>query len=535
MRPEITSRRYLVTKTRCTKFLKTQCLPCLISDKVRFFTASGLFLSLIDLTYFNLEDIARSMGMCGIKMRARPTSEQKKVLSRWMGCSRLIYNGKCDEQEYFFKFKCRFPEFAGEKVPVDQAYSQFKTESSTFLNDCPSEILRNSSVIWYQAMQRFFKGLAGRPVRKKKGARSSIWLTKELFSLTQNPETKEWKLFIGKKKNNIGFLSFEAHRKFHIPASITITKDIGQYFVSFNYEDPKMGRKTQEELISELAKLPEAKLTQLAVGLDRGVTIPVQSSARHSFDFSPEQKATIERKRKRIKKWQRRLARQKLGSNRRGKVKRQIAKAHRKIADIRQDFAHQTSRTLVGKKNKAGEVIDNGIRIFVLEDLKIKNMTKSPDPKPDVENPGHFAPNKASAKAALSQRILNSAWGQLARFLAYKANHAGKVCIQVSPRFSSQECAKCGHIHPDNRQTQSQFVCLKCAHAENADQNASEVIKKRGVEEILKQVTPGIGESARGGTRKTSKVLKPKVQTLRSENRRRRGSNSKLIPGSPGL
>jgi len=478
---------------------------------------------------------ASSMAMCGIKMRAWPTSQQKKVLSQWMGCSRLIYNAKCDEQEYFFRFKCRFPELVGEKVPVDQAYAQFKSESSAFLKDCPSEILRNSSVIWYQAMQRFFKGLAGKPVRKKKGVRSSIWLTQELFRLTQDPETQEWKLFIGKKKNNIGFLSFKAHREFQVPASITIAKDNGQYFVSFNYEDPKIQEKTQEELILELAKLPEAHLTQITVGLDRGVVIPVQSSAGHSFDFSPEQKATIERKQRKIKKWQRRLARQKLGSNRRGKVKRNIAKAHRKIADIRRDFAHQTSRTLVGKKDDQGQVINNGTQIFVMEDLKIKNMTKSPEPRPDEKNPNRFAPNNAAAKASLTQKILHSAWGQIAHFLAYKANHAGKVFIQVSPRFSSQECAKCGHIHPDNRQTQGQFVCQKCGHAENADRNAAEVIKKRGVEEILKQATPGIGESARGGIRKTSKVSKPKMQTLRSENRRRRGKKSELIPGSSGL
>src|SRR3984885_7720770 len=104
------------------------------------------------------------MVMCGIKMRAWPTSQQKQILSQWMGCSRLIYNGKCDEQEYFFKFKCRFPEFAGENIPVDSTYAQFKTEQSTFLSACPSEILRGSAFTWYGAMQRFFSGLAGKPV-----------------------------------------------------------------------------------------------------------------------------------------------------------------------------------------------------------------------------------------------------------------------------------------------------------------------------------------------------------------------------------
>ena len=151
-------------------------------------------------------------------MRAWPTAHQKQVLSQWMGCSRLIYNGKCDEQDYFYKFRCRVPALVGEKIPVDAAYAQFKTEQSLFLRKCPSEILRGSAFTWYNAMQRFFSGVSERPVRKRKGARESMWLTRELFSLTQDPVTKKWQLFIGKKKNNIGFLSFEAHRELLVPA-----------------------------------------------------------------------------------------------------------------------------------------------------------------------------------------------------------------------------------------------------------------------------------------------------------------------------
>jgi putative transposase len=465
-------------------------------------------------------------------MRAWPTSQQKQVLSQWMGCARVIYNAKCEEQDYFFKFRCHSLNHTGEKIPLDQAYSQFKTESSSFLSDCPSEILRNSSVTWYQTMQRFFKGLSGKPVKKKKGSRSTIWLTKELFELFQDPESREWKLFIGKKKNNIGFLSFETHRDFLIPASITIAKDNGKYYVSFNYEDPRLATRTHDEIVKELSRLSREELLAKTMGLDRGIVIPIQASTGKSFDFSSEQKVSLDRKQRKIRKWQRRLARQKLGSSRRFKVKSNIAQAHRKIADIRRDFAHQTSRTLVGKKDDDGQVIDNGTQVFVLEDLKIKNMTKGPASKPDEENSGHFLPNKAAAKAGLTQKILNSAWGTIALYLTYKALHAGKVVIKVSPRFSSQECANCGHTHPDNRQTQSEFACQLCGHTANADQNASEVIRKRGVEEILKLVTHGTWESARGGTRKTLRASKPKVQTLRSENRRRRGKGSTLISGS---
>jgi putative transposase len=110
----------------------------------------------------------RDMAMCGIEMIASPSLFQKIKISQWIGCSRFVYNAKCEEQDYFFKFKNRFAALVGETVPVDQTYSQFKTKDSEFLSECPSEILRNTAVIWYQAMQRFFKGTSGRPVKREK-------------------------------------------------------------------------------------------------------------------------------------------------------------------------------------------------------------------------------------------------------------------------------------------------------------------------------------------------------------------------------
>jgi putative transposase len=91
-------------------------------------------------------------------------------------------------------------------------------------------------------------------------------------------------------------------------------------YLSCSYEDVNLQTKTQEELMDQ------------TVGLDRGVIIPVQSSTGESFDFSPEQKRTMEKKQQGIKRWQRRLSRQQLTSNRRKKVKQKISKAHEKQA-----------------------------------------------------------------------------------------------------------------------------------------------------------------------------------------------------------
>ena len=43
----------------------------------------------------------------------------------------------------------------------------------------------------------------------------------------------------------------------------------------------------------------------------------------------------------------------------------------------------------------------------------------------------------------------------------------------------------CGHTHPDNRPTQAGFVCQCCGHTENADFNASKVIRRRGANLIV--------------------------------------------------
>ena len=60
---------------------------------------------------------------------------------------------------------------------------------------------------------------------------------------------------------------------------------------------------------------------------------------------------------------------------------------------------------------------------------------------------------------------------------------------------TSQECACCGHIHPGNRKTQSDFECLACGHQDNADHNAAIVIRKRAINLILHSGTELVGTS----------------------------------------
>lgn len=80
---------------------------------------------------------------------------------------------------------------------------------------------------------------------------------------------------------------------------------------------------------------------------------------------------------------------------------------------------------------------------------------------------------------------MNKGWYLIEAFVKYKSVRLGKFWFKIPAHYTSQECAACGHTHPDNRRSQEWLVCVSCGHADNADRNAAEVIKKRAIELIL--------------------------------------------------
>lgn len=71
-----------------------------------------------------------------------------------------------------------------ESVPVDQQYSRFLTEHTTFLRKVPSQILRHGTVKFRQAYSRFFQKFGGRPKIKKMAGRNYQWW---LFFAAEDP------------------------------------------------------------------------------------------------------------------------------------------------------------------------------------------------------------------------------------------------------------------------------------------------------------------------------------------------------------
>ena len=439
----------------------------------------------------------------GNRFRCYPTPAQAQTLLQWIGCQRYVYNAKVGEDQYFRRFARKSLAHTGQFAPIDQQYSHFKTDLTPWLSEVPSQILRNGAVLWKQAYSRYFQKLGGRPIIHKKHGKQAVWLTSELFEFRPvvdraTGEITDHQLCIGTRKHPLGVLAFKAHKDYKPPASLHISIHAGQWHVSFNCDDGLI-EPSEKETTAWLMQFDAPELRAMTVGLDRGVALPLAGSDGQQFDFLPVQVKRLAKQEKHKKRWQKRQARRTKGSGNWVRAKRKVARYQRYGADVRRELAHQTSHVLAA---------DSRYKLFVFEALKVKNMTKKAKPKQDEQ--GRWLRNGAAAKSGLNKAILASAWGQTKVYLQYKARRQGKLVIEVPAFYSSQECGQCGHIHQDNRASQSEFVCQSCGHTDHADHNAAKVIAGRGVRQLL--AGKGVKKE-----KKTCRITRQKVGAEGSE------------------
>ena len=216
------------------------------------------------------------------------------------------------------------------------------------------------------------------------------------------------------------------------------------------------------------------------VGVDRGVAVSAALSTGELLDVP----GLTARERKRLRRLERKLARAKTGSNRRGYVRLATARLKARQTDRRKDWAEKISTRLAREFD-----------VICVEDLKIGSMARSA--KGSRERPGR----NVRAKAGLNRGILRSGWGLLVRRLEDKA--PGRV-EKINPAYTSQTCSGCGHRDPESRESQSRFRCRACGLTVNADVNAA------------RNIAAGHAVTARGGDGGTRPVNREPQLLLQS-------------------
>lgn len=456
----------------------------------------------------------------GRRYRLYPTPEQAATLAQWIGCARIVYNRKVEEERYLAWLR-RWSIFStswtglpeGESYnTVDQSFGHLKGEKkdAPWLHEVPAQVYRNAIVQWRKAWINRWKNPAhfGRPTYRARGEADSVWLTRELFQIEARGRIR-----IGTKTRSLGVLFFKEHRRFRDPASVTVTRGSdGRWWLSLTFEDGVQVQ-GEEEILGSLGKMDESSLAAAVVGHDRGIVRTVQGSDGRAQTVTPEKKLKVLRWQKRLKKLSRKLARQTdKKSRRRAKTQQKIARTHARIADLRRDYAHQVSHS----------VVQTPAKVLVFEELRLRNMAARPKPKKEEEGRG-FAKNGASRKAGLNRGLHNASLGTILLFVRYKAARAGKLVLTVAAHHSSQECSCCGHTSPANRTSQAEFHCQACGHTQNADANASAVIQKRGLaalKDTLRASGRGAlqlpGEATRGPRRKSAPPCANEAGIIRS-------------------
>ena len=409
-----------------------------------------------------------NLAKLAFKFKLEPNGEQRRFFSRTAGCTRFVYNHllfKCREdfREYLEEIDSR--QSNGEALNRDEAKKlSFRPlcykcitglnyllpdlrKEYPFLQECPAQALQQKAQDLMRAYHRFFYGKGGLPRFKKKALHNS-------FRFPQGFELDEDRKKIWLPK--IGWVKYRKSRNiFGKPKNVTVSLNHGDWYISVQTE-------------FELKPLIQEINLNTAVGIDMGV---IRFATLSDENYIPSLKDRLNPVYEKIEKLQRRLSRKKKDSKRYIKLRIKLSKLHKKLTDVRYDYLQKESTRLVKNHD-----------IICVEDLKVKNMTKSA--KGTIEEPGR----NVKQKSGLNREILKESWSMFFKQLEYKLKLKGGIFVQIPAKNTSRACHVCGYVDKENRKTQAEFKCIHCGHTENADVNAAKNIKRAGLAQIARQV-----------------------------------------------
>src|SRR5450631_2861052 len=367
------------------------------------------------------------------KFELMPNGEQQKLMRRFAGCCRFVYNKALSiqiENHEAENSYIRYVEMAAQLVAWK------KNPDSVWLNDAPSQALQHALKHLESAYKNFFANRTNFPRFAKRGARDSFHYPQG-FKLDE----KNNRIFLPK----LGWTRYRNSRAVVGEIrNMTVSCRNGKWFVAIQ---------TQREMEAPLPK------STTAVGVDVGIA----RFATFSDGSYVEPLNSFKHHQARLVKHQRRMSKKTKFSNNWKKEKAKIQKVHSQIANARKDFLHKLTTTI--SKNHA---------LVCIEDLQVRNMSKSS--KGNCDQPG----KKVRQKSGLNRSILDQGWGEFRRQLGYKLEWNGGVLLAVAPQNTSITCPCCMHVSKDNRKTQSQFACVVCVYKNHADVVGAINILERG-------------------------------------------------------
>jgi len=341
------------------------------------------------------------------KTRLYPNNKQRTLLSKTCGCNRYAYNWMLNRANENHKAGIKYNKHA-----LKREFNAFKL-SLPFMEEVNAHAVSNGAIDKLDsAFQRFFSKLAKYPKFKSKKDRQSFMLTGS--EIKYNREARRVHI------PRIGWLKMAESIRFDYSKiyRITVSNRAGQWFVSFTLE-------------VDDRRLCENQAT--AVGIDIGISKSATCSDGTVFD-NPRISNTYA---VRLRKLNKELSRRTKGGKNWWKTVRQLQRLHARVSDLRQDYIHKLTSSVVKKYG-----------IICLEDLNVKGMVRH---------------------RKLARHILDVSFGEIRRQFEYKAGE-----VRYVSRFfpSSKRCSGCGQ-EQDLLLSDRRFVCVHCGLDIDRDLNAS--------------------------------------------------------------
>ncbi|KAF3889382.1 MULTISPECIES: RNA-guided endonuclease InsQ/TnpB family protein [Nostocales] len=370
--------------------------------------------------------------------RFYPTDQQQQSLAQLFGCVRVVWNDAlaiCNSSE-------KLPSNNDlQKLVITQAK---KTEERAWLSDVSNIPLQQSVADLGVAYKNFFDSLKG----KRKGTAVATTLGTPATRCLKKVGTPRFKKKAGRQsaRFRIGGFSIKGLEVYlakignvkpiwsrslpSSPSSVTVIKDCAnRYFLSF---------------VVEIEPIHVDAKNQ-SIGIDLGVkTFAVMSNGEKAI--SPD----YSKKDRKIRKLQRKLARQEKGSKRRERTRLRIAKKHNKQADTRKDFLHKLSTKVVSEN-----------QTIVLEDLNVSGMVKN---------------------CKLARVISLQGWREFRVLCEAKSEKLSRDFRAINRwEPTSQTCSCCGYRWGKVDLSIRSVVCLNCGTEHDRDENAAKNIEMVGM------------------------------------------------------
>jgi putative transposase len=372
----------------------------------------------------------------------QPTTRQRQSLTALLDVQRELYNAALEERRGAWRWERRYV----------TRFDQYLTLTS--MREVRPDLLSWGVVVCRGTLARLDEAFQGFHRRYARGVRPGFPRFKPAsrWNSASWPDDAGWHLDCDARRlyvQGVGNVKVRLHRPIAgVPKTLTIRRE---------------GRRWRVAVFCAEVPLRPLPPTGRVVGIDAGITNLIATSEGHLVDnprFGRQAAAQLARAQVALERKQR-------WSKRRRKAVARLAACHHKIRNQRRDHAHKLSRQLV-----------NDYDVIVHEELAIADMMRRPTPRPDGK--GGYEPNGATAKSGLNRSIQDAGWGQFLRFIAYKAEEAGRQVIAVDARNTSRRCAYCGRIDGASRRG-AVFRCTACGHSDQADVNAARNILRAGL------------------------------------------------------